>query len=594
MTCTASRSTAPRPPAARIGIGPAAAAPFARTGARSTRLRWSTLRARQPITPALLKSAALLAGAVLVAASARTARADIGRLGTEFQVNTYTSYSQNRPAVAADGAGTFVVVWHGGPYSGPGPDGDDRGVFGQRFDSAGAPIAGEFQVNTFSPGQQRYPAASMTPLGDFVVVWESGAYSVPGPDGSQQGIAGRRFNATGAPLGGEFQVNTYTAAQQTRPAVAHDGAGNFVVVWESGSYYGAGPDGSEKGIFAQRYDSSGARVGAELQVNTYTSGEQRRPAVAADAAGNFVVVWQSGTYYSTQDGDYSGVFGQRFASGGTRIGTEFRVNTYTPGYQEEPRVAADAAGGFVVVWRSSPSFGAGQDGSSGGVFGQRFGSSGAVIGGEFQVNTYWTGVQRSPVLAIDPQAGTFVVVWRSGYYYGSTQDGDGEGVFSQHFDSAGAPIGPELQVNTYTTDEQRWPAVAADGTGRFVIAWESVGYTGQDGFGGGVFGQRFAVTATKPPVSVSGARLMLKDDPSDPARRAIVVRSTDSAVALGEATPAPTTRRSRAAGCVCTAAGSITRTSCRRPTGSTAARPATTSATGTAIGSSSRGRSARC
>jgi uncharacterized membrane protein len=33
--------------------------------------------------------------------------------------------------------------------------------------------------------------------------------------------------------GAEFQVNTYTTDHQTSPAVAADAAGNFVVVWES-------------------------------------------------------------------------------------------------------------------------------------------------------------------------------------------------------------------------------------------------------------------------------------------------------------------------------------------------------------------------
>jgi hypothetical protein len=37
--------------------------------------------------------------------------------------------------------------------------------------------------------------------------------------------------AAADPVGGEFQVNTYTPGHQYEPAVATDGAGNFVVVW---------------------------------------------------------------------------------------------------------------------------------------------------------------------------------------------------------------------------------------------------------------------------------------------------------------------------------------------------------------------------
>jgi hypothetical protein len=81
-----------------------------------------------------------------------------------------------------------------------------------------------------------------------------------------------------------------------------------------------------------------------------------------DSAGDFVVVWES-----PHDGGLIGVFGQRFASTGAPLGTEFLVNTYTTADQSGPGVASDSAGRFVVVWRSG-----GQDGSGGGVFAQRY------------------------------------------------------------------------------------------------------------------------------------------------------------------------------------------------------------------------------
>ena len=57
-----------------------------------------------------------------------------------------------------------------------------------------------------------------------------------------------------------------------------------------------------------------------------------------------------------------GVLGQEI-----RLGNEFQVNTYTPNNQLFPAVAADSDGNFVVAWQSE-----GQDGSSNGVFAQRF------------------------------------------------------------------------------------------------------------------------------------------------------------------------------------------------------------------------------
>jgi hypothetical protein len=303
----------------------------------------------------------------------------------------------------------------------------------------------------------------MDGAGNFVVVWQS-----LDQDGNGYGIFGQRYDVAGTPLGGEFRVNTYTTDQQRIPAVAADAQGNFVVVWSS-----MGQDGSDYGIFGQRYDAAGAPRGGEFQVNTYTTSYQERPAVAVDPVGHFVVVWRS----NTQDGDSDGVFGQRYDAAGAPSGGEFRVNSYTLNDQRVPAVAADAAGNFVVLWQSDT-----QDGDAFGIFGQRYDAAGAPRGGEFQVNTYTSSDQDRPAAAMDP-AGNFVVVWRS-----HTQDGDSYGLFGRRYDVAGAPVGDEFRINTYTTGDQADPAVAMDSVGNFVVVWQSAD---QDGSDRGVFGQRY-------------------------------------------------------------------------------------------------------
>jgi len=383
-------------------------------------------------------------------------------LGPEFQVNGFTTQSQHRPAVAADGSGNFVVVWQSF-----GQDGPDRGVFGQRFDSAGNPVGSEFQVNSYTTGDQWHPAVAASALGNFVVVWQS-----VDQDGSSSGAFGQRFDFLGNPVGSEFQVNSYTTSYQGRPALAAGASGNFVVVWQSFQ------DGSYRGVFGQRFDFVGNPVGSEFQVNSYTTGYQYRPAVAADAAGNFVVVWQSGVLVVSS----RGVFGQRFDSAGNPVGSEFQVNSYTSNAQRYPAVAVEGSGNFVVVWES-----AGQDGSSYGVFGQTFDLLGNPVGSEFQVNSHTTDSQQLPAVAADTSVlGNFVVVWNS-----NGPDGSYDGVFGQRFDPAGLPLGGEFQVNSYTTYGQYDPAVAAHGSDTFVMVWSS---SSQDGSLTGVFGQRYGST----------------------------------------------------------------------------------------------------
>ncbi len=87
---------------------------------------------------------------------------------------------------------------------------------------------------------------------------------------------------------------------------------------------------------------------AEYRVNTYTTNDQISPAVAMDSDGDFVIVWQS----REQDGDHFGIFAQRYSKDGTPAGNEFQVNTYTTNQQARPAVAMDADGDFVVVWHS--------------------------------------------------------------------------------------------------------------------------------------------------------------------------------------------------------------------------------------------------
>jgi hypothetical protein len=141
----------------------------------------------------------------------------------------------------------------------------------------------------------------------------------------------------GTPLGPEFRINTYTTGGQLVPDVAADPSGNFVVVWSSSQ------GGSFQDVFGQRFADSGAPLGPEFRINSYTPADQFSGSVAADSAGNFVVAWAGGVVYAFD------VFGQRFASDGTPVGPEFRINTHTPQSQFSPSVAADPAGNFVVV-----------------------------------------------------------------------------------------------------------------------------------------------------------------------------------------------------------------------------------------------------
>ncbi|NJN85694.1 MAG: hypothetical protein HC881_04460 [Leptolyngbyaceae cyanobacterium SL_7_1] len=122
-------------------------------------------------------------------------------------------------------------------------------------------------------------------------------------------------------IGSEFRVNTFTPNDQTRTSIARDSAGNFVVVWESD-----GQDGSQTGIYAQRFDSNGNPLGSEFRVNSFTSGFQRDPDVAMDVAGNFVITWQGDG--EVVEGDDTGVYAQRYSNTGAALGDPILVSSF--------------------------------------------------------------------------------------------------------------------------------------------------------------------------------------------------------------------------------------------------------------------------
>ena len=382
--------------------------------------------------------------------------------GSEFQVNSFTSYDQYNPSVAMDAKGNFVVAWNSN-----GQDGNGLGAFAQRFDPAGRPVGAEFRVSSHTISDQTGARVAMDPDGNFVIVWDDRS----GLDGKWWGVFAQRYDSTGAELGGAFQVNSYTMSDQTMASVAMDPDGNSVVAWASSFQ-----DGDSWGIFAQRFDSAGAPVGEEFAVNTFTTDAQTLPEVAMDANGDFVIVWMS----NNQDGSNTGMFGRRFGSDGVPSGGEFQVNTYTTSSQYYGSVAMDPEGNFVVSWKSN-----GQDGYWHGVFARRYDSTGIPLGGEFQVNTYTMYGQEDPVVAMDNR-GNFVVVWD-----GSGQGDLDGGVWARRYDSAGTALDEDFRVNTYSLIGQERPSVALHILGDvLVVVWDS---RNQDGDANGVFGQRYGL-----------------------------------------------------------------------------------------------------
>ncbi len=428
-----------------------------------------------------------------------------------------------------DSEGDFVVAWDS--YHQDFPYGANSGVYTQQYKvvQAGA-VGSSFQVNTYTTGNQRYSKVASDSEGDYVVVWQS--YS---QDGSGYGVYAQRYNAAGGAQGSEFRVNTGTTGYQDFPAVAMDAEGDFVITWESAYADGTSPTKGNYEIYAQRYNSTGVAQGSNFQVNSYTasgtSSPQESPAVAMDAEGDFIISWQS----DKEDGSSYGIYARLFNKSGVAQESQFKVNAYTTGNQISPSVAMDSTGDFVIAWESF-----GQDGSDYGVYAQLYNSTAVAQETNFRVNTYTTGQQLAPTVAMD-SAGDFVIAFQ-GVGVGSTttetiyaqrynasdaaqgsnflvtdvfgitenasvsMDAAGEFVVmftefegpllaepiivGQQFSAGGVAQGGAFQVSAYSGGFQGFASVAMDSEGDFVVAW---GDNGEDGSGYGAYAQQYAM-----------------------------------------------------------------------------------------------------
>lgn len=158
---------------------------------------------------------------------------------------------------------------------------------------------------------------------------------------------------------------------------------------------------------------------------------------------------------------------------------EFRLNTTDFSQQNEAAAAGLVGGRYVVAWRSlSPDGAQGYD-----IYFTIFNSAGAAASGEVLVNVNTAGTQQHVAVAALASGG-FVVAW------------DGPGAansdsFARVYNAAGSPVGGEIQLNTFATSEQTFPALAGLDGGGWVAVWQSLG---QGGMGRSIVARLFPET----------------------------------------------------------------------------------------------------
>jgi hypothetical protein len=374
------------------------------------------------------------------------------------------------PDVALFGNGEGIVVLEGSSEE---SDNDRLAVLGVFIDDSGMPDGDVFQVNTSIQEDQFNAAVAAAPDGRFVVVWESDV-SPGDPDGSS--IRGRLYGANGLPRGSDFQVNDFVLGNQTVPQVGMADDGSFVVAWTSEK--SPGDDDDSTSIQARRFDANGNPRGPQFQVNTASNFIQNEADVGVAPDGRFVVVFSSFPTGAGTDGDSFSIQMRRYSADGQAQGAAQQVNVVTQSFQDQPKVAVDADGTYLVVWRSDGS--AGSDDQRWSMQARGFLTSGVAAGNQFQVNERIPGDQDSPhVAAVGGRE--FLVAWEHPVQGVTYPEAAGRAVTLE-----GKLLGFEFTV----APSIAWVAVGGNRQSSSVIVAGTFGRAGNDD--NGIVGQAYS------------------------------------------------------------------------------------------------------
>ncbi|HEY0886920.1 MAG TPA: hypothetical protein VGE20_16635 [Ramlibacter sp.] len=363
-------------------------------------------------------------------------------------VNTNTDGEQTARAIAALADGGYAVAWAGA--------GDGGLAALQRFDAAGMKVGPE---TTLGLDLRQHPDAALAVLGDgSVVVAYTALRSVPRDGYSMEvsSVFAQRFDATGQPLGGAFEVGSLTHSSLAadykiplEPGLLTWPDGSWAVTWDVAAVRD-GQETSVTGALAS-FDSRGEPVGRGARL--FGGGEP-------GAQASFATLPDGGLLFVEQYVAGAQTF-VRFSPSDSQERTS-TVATAADGSALPSNSILLALDEGYVLWSS--------EGAA--PYLQLLDASGAPVGSP-------TPMAHLPHQAQALAGGGFVLLWPM-----PGQDASGTDLVAQRFDAAGIAVGGEQRVDTNGGEA----LVTALSDGGWALAWTAIGADGSLD----VFTQRFA------------------------------------------------------------------------------------------------------
>jgi hypothetical protein len=165
-------------------------------------------------------------------------------------------------------------------------------------------------------------------------------------------------------------VNQATPFEQSTPAISSFSNGAFVVTFNSET------NGTAAGrrVLARIFNPAGTGSN-EFVLGSFATNRTQDARVATLPNGRFVVTMQALNAVPDAISNSWSVLAQRWTTNGVALSPSFVANTFQPGDQDRPGLAALRDGSYVVAWQSF-----GQDANGYGVYADRFTASGERVG----------------------------------------------------------------------------------------------------------------------------------------------------------------------------------------------------------------------
>ena len=253
-----------------------------------------------------------------------------GSFVTPELVISTASGLHDHPCAIALASGAFLVAW------------DDSGgaIRARRIAGDGTPLdASEVVINTTLSGNQE-PVMARGADDRILIAWEN--------LGTASDIRARLLAPDARPLGTDFVINSSSTGAHENPSVTAMRAGGYFAAWTDGS--AAGADTTGTAIGARIFDANATGTGDDFVLNTRTPGDQSHPRGLLLTDGTLFVAYEDASMLPP-DTDGSGVRARRFDAYGTPHGDDVQVNTYFTGNQERAAMATDAGGSMLAVWQ---------------------------------------------------------------------------------------------------------------------------------------------------------------------------------------------------------------------------------------------------